>query len=167
MCSVWACLLAPNPHTNVYPIYTHLYVMDRKVWSAVIHGVAKSRTQLSDWTKANCTSNFKLTMSKIELLISFTCHKICYSVFLITGKGNSVSPPILAKFLFPSTSFSHMPHQIHQQILQTLSFKLKLPSLPMTPKIITLVQVINISFLDYYNTLWVPLLPYLYPCNYY
>ena len=26
-------------------------VMDRKVWCAVIHGVAKSRTQLSDWTQ--------------------------------------------------------------------------------------------------------------------
>ena len=26
-------------------------VMDRKVWHAVIHGVAKSRTQLSDWTE--------------------------------------------------------------------------------------------------------------------
>ena len=25
-------------------------VMDRKVWSATIHGVTKSRTQLSDWT---------------------------------------------------------------------------------------------------------------------
>ena len=25
-------------------------VMDREAWSAVIHGVAKSRTQLSDWT---------------------------------------------------------------------------------------------------------------------
>ena len=26
-------------------------VMDRKAWHAVIHGVAKSRTQLSDWTE--------------------------------------------------------------------------------------------------------------------
>ena len=28
-------------------------VMDREAWSAVIHGVAKSRTRLSDWTKLN------------------------------------------------------------------------------------------------------------------
>ena len=27
--------------------------MDREAWRAVIHGVAKSRTQLSDWTKLN------------------------------------------------------------------------------------------------------------------
>ena len=30
-------------------------VMDRKAWRAAIHGVAKSRTQLSDWTELNWT----------------------------------------------------------------------------------------------------------------
>ena len=28
-------------------------VMDREAWRAVIHGVAKSRTQLTDWTELN------------------------------------------------------------------------------------------------------------------
>ena len=28
-------------------------VMDREAWRATIHGVAKSRTQLSDWTELN------------------------------------------------------------------------------------------------------------------
>ena len=28
-------------------------VMDRKAWQAAIHGVAKSRTRLSDWTELN------------------------------------------------------------------------------------------------------------------
>ena len=38
-------------------------VMDRKAWRAVVHGVAKSQTQLSDWTELNkdstqvCTSH--------------------------------------------------------------------------------------------------------------
>ena len=30
-------------------------VMDRKAWHAAIHGVAKSRTRLSDWTELNWT----------------------------------------------------------------------------------------------------------------
>ena len=30
-------------------------VMDREAWRAVIHGVAKNRTQLSDWTELNWT----------------------------------------------------------------------------------------------------------------
>ena len=29
--------------------------MDREVWRAVIHGIAKSQTRLSDWTEQNCT----------------------------------------------------------------------------------------------------------------
>ena len=29
-------------------------VMDREAWSAVVHGVAKSQTQLSDWTDYMC-----------------------------------------------------------------------------------------------------------------
>ena len=29
-------------------------VMDREAWRAAIHGVAKSRTQLSDWTELTC-----------------------------------------------------------------------------------------------------------------
>ena len=34
-------------------------VMDRESWHAVIHGVAKSRTQLSNWTELNWMSNFQ------------------------------------------------------------------------------------------------------------
>ena len=34
-------------------------VMDREAWRAVIHGVAKSRTRLSNWTELNwCFNNF-------------------------------------------------------------------------------------------------------------
>ena len=29
-------------------------VMGREAWHAAVHGVAKSRTQVSDWTELNC-----------------------------------------------------------------------------------------------------------------
>ena len=35
-------------------------VMDREAWHAAIHGVAKSRTRLSDWTELNWTLKEKL-----------------------------------------------------------------------------------------------------------
>ena len=46
-------------------------VMDREAWSVVIHGVAKSWTWLSNWTKLNC-----VVMS----------HKSCYFPFPLNLK---------------------------------------------------------------------------------
>ena len=34
-------------------------VMDREAWRAAVHGVAKSRTRLSDWTELNWTRNYQ------------------------------------------------------------------------------------------------------------
>ena len=41
-------------------------VMDREAWRAAIHGVAKSRTRLSDWTKPNWLKLFLAINEKIE-----------------------------------------------------------------------------------------------------
>ena len=37
-------------------------VMDREAWRAAVHGVAKSLTQLSDWTELNWTITRQLTL---------------------------------------------------------------------------------------------------------
>ena len=39
-------------------------VMDREAWWAAIHGVAKSRTPLSDWTELNWTEPIHLAVQK-------------------------------------------------------------------------------------------------------
>ena len=47
-------------------------VMDREAWRAVIHGVAKSRTQLSNWTELTDTHiwNSNLILSTYLIYIS-------------------------------------------------------------------------------------------------
>ena len=42
-------------------------VMDREAWRAAIHGVAKSQTQLIDWTELNWTYRFSPREDKVSL----------------------------------------------------------------------------------------------------
>ena len=52
-------------------------VMDREAWRAEIHGVAKSRTQLNDWTELNWTVASKPPISfPLPLLSGFILHSI-------------------------------------------------------------------------------------------
>ena len=44
-------------------------VMDREAWRAAIHGVAKSRTQLSDWTDWLTEGSKAHTFQKILLFL--------------------------------------------------------------------------------------------------
>ena len=47
-------------------------VMDREAWYAAIHGITKSRTQLSDWTELNWYS-YNAQYSSLNIII---CMKI-------------------------------------------------------------------------------------------
>ena len=67
-------------------------VMDREAWHAVIHGVAKSRTRLSDWTELNWTEC--LVIRKLSLL--FSCQVA----------SNSLWSPGLQHARFPWISLS-------------------------------------------------------------
>ena len=44
-------------------------VMDREAWHAVIHGVAKSRTWLNDWTELNWPIFWDLLVEDISWLL--------------------------------------------------------------------------------------------------
>ena len=51
-------------------------VMDREAWRATVHGVAKSRTRLSDWTKLNWSL----------LLVDFSSDPLLYLVVSLHSK---------------------------------------------------------------------------------
>ena len=52
-------------------------VMDREAWRTVIHGVAKSRTQLSDWTELNWMTNDVEHLVMCLLAIGISSLKKC------------------------------------------------------------------------------------------
>ena len=59
-------------------------VMDRDAWGAAIHGVAKSRTWLSDWTELNWT-DVAIKKNKVELNM-----QIWKETHNILGSQNSI-----------------------------------------------------------------------------
>ena len=45
-------------------------LMDREAWRAPVHGVAKSQTQLSDWTELNWVTDILFSVVSVPIYIS-------------------------------------------------------------------------------------------------
>ena len=62
-------------------------VMDREVWHAAVHGVTKSRTQLSNWTDtaAVCVCNYVCVFSHSVVWLFETSWTITCQIFLSMG----------------------------------------------------------------------------------
>ena len=66
-------------------------VMDREAWHAVIHGVAKSRTQLSDWTELNWATEH--TPTHVDTTFSLSSSSVdgplgCFHILAIVNNAS-------------------------------------------------------------------------------
>ena len=74
-------------------------VMDREAWHAAFHGVAKSRTRLSDWTEKNLDdSNTCIKKNRIYLRFLPCKEKIIHIKLLVFYKGENI-PRMVFVFL--------------------------------------------------------------------
>ena len=60
-------------------------VMDRETWHALIHGVVKSRTQLSDWTELRLSKNSNMSYK----IWSPKCHICTIKDYVLFSTGNN------------------------------------------------------------------------------
>jgi len=125
-------------------------VMDREAWRAVTHGVAKSRTQLSDWTKLNWR-----TKSKVKVENIFIYWKLAIDskqIVLYYNKSWKYALNILIHSLFPC--YRHQPWYLQiPTSFQSVSRPLILPSTKKKENIRILKRFIhpalNLSYLNF------------------
>ena len=72
-------------------------VMDREAWRAAIHGVAKSRTRLSDWTELNWYFSL-IYFVLVNRVILWKCYLCLYMVGLLLFSNQLISKYL--KYLF-------------------------------------------------------------------
>ena len=84
-------------------------VMDREAWRAVIHGVAKSRTQLSDWTELNWCYSCEWTKS---LPLWRTIWQFLIKLSILLPYDRAIL--LLGRYLLKSYE-SRCPHQCSDQ----------------------------------------------------
>ena len=82
-------------------------VMDREAWDAAVHGVANSRTQLSDWTelaRSDCDNHE--VIAKFLVSDAPTVSQFCNKMISLRSKSihHFTSFPIIKAFM-PRTSW--------------------------------------------------------------
>ena len=88
-------------------------VMDREAWRAPIHGVAKSRTRLSDWTELNWTE-LKSLQSCPTFCSPMDCSRPSSFAHEIPGKNTGVGCHALLQFIYNCKNIGKNPN-IHYQ----------------------------------------------------
>ena len=85
-------------------------VMDTEAWRTAVHGVAKSRTRLSDWTELNWTMlnsdvRVKLSSQNTDFLYSSTLDslKLCYFFFWMLVFDIYLPPNLLSNLIRTET----------------------------------------------------------------
>ena len=71
-------------------------VMDREAWGAVIHGVAKSQTRLSDWTELNWIQSLKFFT--IQKLYPISLNSTTFNVIAQTINFTVFFTPLLISY---------------------------------------------------------------------
>ena len=87
-------------------------VMDREAWRAVVHGVAKSQTRLSNWTELNWMNIFVLWSWILVLLNPYSVvMEIHVAIFL----------PWISVFLFLDHIHLSILHSLNIMVMENLS----------------------------------------------
>ena len=71
-------------------------VMDREAWHAAVHGVSKSRTWLSNWTKLNwkaCSTSNQVWILFLSFCFTFCVHAKLLQSYLTLCNPMECSPP--------------------------------------------------------------------------